>query len=130
MSEAQESNAVLEKNVKAAKMWSSGGLAYDAVSQGVSEGISHGVLRLAPQMGENILDIATGTGLTARHISRTGAKVTGVDIAQGLLDAAEQLSKEGRSAQMGSYEAGALDVLSTYREVCVDQGMSLHKERV
>ena len=59
MSEAQESNAVLEKNVKAAKMWSSGGLAYDAVSQGVSEGISHGVLRLAPRMGENILDIAT-----------------------------------------------------------------------
>lgn len=46
MSETQESNAVLEKNVKAAKMWSSGGRAYDAVSQGVSEGIRHGVASL------------------------------------------------------------------------------------
>ncbi len=58
----------------------------------------------------------------------------GSDMAYGqspaLLEAAKQLSKEGRSAQMGSYEAGALDALSTYREVCVDQGMSLHKERV
>lgn len=94
MSQTQESNAVLEKNVKAAKMWSSGGRAYDAVSQGIAEGILHGVLRLAPKKDEKILDIATGTGLTARHIGRTGAKVTGVDIAQGLLEAARQLSEE------------------------------------
>jgi ubiquinone/menaquinone biosynthesis C-methylase UbiE len=60
----------------------------------VSEGIRHGVLRLAPKKDEEIRDIATGTGLTARNISRTGAKVTGVDIAQGLLEAARQLSEE------------------------------------
>ena len=94
MSETQESNAVLEKNVKAAKMWSSGGRAYDAVSQGVSEGIRHGVLRLAPKKDEQILDIATGTGLAARQLSRAGAIVTGVDIAHGLLEAARQLSAE------------------------------------
>ncbi len=85
---------VLDKNTKAAGMWSAGGRAYDEVSQGVAEGIRHCVMRLAPKAGERILDIATGTGLTARHIGRLGAKVTGVDIADGLLDAARQLSEE------------------------------------
>jgi len=94
MSTANEDGAVLEKNVKAANMWSSGGRAYDAVSQGVAEGIRHCVMRLAPQEGEKILDIATGTGLTARTISRSGAQVTGTDIAEGLLEAAQQLADE------------------------------------
>ena len=94
MNAIDEGGAVLEKNAKVADMWSSGGRAYDEVSQGVSEGIRHCVMRLAPQKDEQVLDIATGTGLTARHISRSGAKVTGTDIAQGLLDAAHQLADE------------------------------------
>ena len=94
MSAIDEAGAVLEKNTKVANMWSSGGRAYDEISQGVSEGIRHCVMRLAPQEGERVLDIATGTGLTARHISRSGANVTGTDIAQGLLDAASQLAEE------------------------------------
>ena len=85
---------VLDKNTKAAGMWSSGGRAYDEISNGVAEGIRHTVWRLAPKENERILDIATGTGWTARHISRSGAKVTGVDIAQGLLDAAKQIAEE------------------------------------
>ena len=91
---SRDDGVVLEKNVKAAGMWSSGGRAYDEVSRGVEEGIRHCVLRLAPQKDERILDIATGTGLTARNIGRSGAKVTGVDIAQGLLDAAQEISEE------------------------------------
>ena len=94
MSAIDEAGAVLEKNAKVANMWSSEGRAYDEVSQGVSEGIRHCVMRLAPQKDERVLDIATGTGLTARHISQSGAKVTGTDIAQGLLDAASQLADE------------------------------------
>jgi ubiquinone/menaquinone biosynthesis C-methylase UbiE len=94
MNTFDEGGAVLEKNAKVADMWSSGGRAYDVVSQGVSEGIRHCVMRLTPQKKERILDIATGTGLTARHISQSGAKVTGTDIAQGLLDAARQLADE------------------------------------
>ena len=94
MNAFDEGGAVLEKNAKVADMWSSGGRAYDVVSQGVSEGIRHCVMRLTPQKKERILDIATGTGLTARHISQSGAKVTGTDIAQGLLDAARQLADE------------------------------------
>ena len=72
MSATNEDGVVLEKNAKVANMWSSGGRAYDAVSQGVAEGIRHCVMRLAPQKDENILDIATGTGLTARTISHSG----------------------------------------------------------
>ena len=94
MSATNEEGAVLEKNAKVANMWSSGGRAYDAVSEGVAEGIRHCVMRLAPQKDEKILDIATGTGFTARTISQSGAKVTGVDIAKGLLDAARQLAEE------------------------------------
>lgn len=94
MGENDGSTPVLEKNTKVANMWSSGGRAYDAVSQGVGEGIRHCVMRLAPQKDEKILDIATGTGLTARTISRSGAKVTGTDIASGLLDAARILAEE------------------------------------
>ena len=92
--DSQNDGAVLEKNTKVAGMWSSGGRAYDEVSRGVEEGIRHCVLRLAPQKDEQILDIATGTGLTARNIGRSGAEVTGVDIAQGLLDAAREISEE------------------------------------
>lgn len=91
---SQNDSAVLKKNTKVAGIWSSGGRAYDEVSRGVEEGIRHCVLRLAPQKDEQILDIATGTGLTARNICRSGAKVTGVDIAQGLLDAAREISEE------------------------------------
>ena len=94
MTASTEGRSVLDKNMKAASMWSAGGRAYDEVSRGVSEGIRHCVMRLAPVEGERILDIATGTGLTARYIGRAGAKVTGVDIADGLLDAARQLSEE------------------------------------
>jgi ubiquinone/menaquinone biosynthesis C-methylase UbiE len=94
MTVSTNDSLVLEKNTKAAGMWSSGGRAYDEVSQGVSEGIRHCVMRLDPKESERILDIATGTGLTARHIARSGAMVTGVDIANGLLEAARQLSEE------------------------------------
>lgn len=94
MTTSAEGSLVLDKNTKAASMWSSGGRAYDEVSRGVSEGIRHCVMRLDPKGGERILDIATGTGLTARYLSRSGAKVTGVDIADGLLEAARQLSEE------------------------------------
>lgn len=94
MTTSADDGLVLDKNAKAAGMWSSGGRAYDEVSQGVSEGIRHCVLRLNPKSGERILDIATGTGLTARHVARSGATVTGVDIADGLLEAAQQLSAE------------------------------------
>ena len=115
MTTSAEDSLVLDKNTKAAGMWSSGGRAYDEVSRGISEGIRHCVMRLDPKEGERILDVATGTGLTARYISHSGAKVTGVDIADGLLEAARQLSEgEGLSIdwQLGDAEKLPFDEAS------------------
>jgi SAM-dependent methyltransferase len=75
-------------NERAASVWNSGGGDYDNISRGIADSIAHCVLRLDPQPGERILDLATGTGWTSRAVARAGAKVTGVDISGELLAAA------------------------------------------
>ena len=75
-------------NERPAAVWSSGGKDYDRISRGIADSIEHCVLRLDPQLGERILDLSTGTGWTSRVVARSGALVTGVDIAGGLLDVA------------------------------------------
>ena len=75
-------------NQRPAAVWSSGGADYDQVSSGISDSISHCVLRLAPQAGERVLDLATGTGWTSRRVAACGARVVGVDIAADLIAAA------------------------------------------
>ena len=75
-------------NERAAAVWSAGGKDYDSISRGIADAIEHAVLRLNPKPGERILDLATGTGWTSRLVARRGAIVTGVDIADTLLDAA------------------------------------------
>jgi SAM-dependent methyltransferase len=72
-------------NQRPATVWSSGGELYNDISQGISDSIEHCVRRLMPRPGENILDLATGTGWTSRSLARRGAKVTGVDIAGDLI---------------------------------------------
>jgi SAM-dependent methyltransferase len=81
-------------NAKAAAMWSSGGRAYDEVSRFIAEGIEHCVIRLEPKPGERVLDVATGTGWTSRRLADHGAKVTGIDIAEGMLAAAREIAVE------------------------------------
>lgn len=83
-------------NEKAAIMWGSGGRAYDDVSRFIAEGIEHCVIRLAPTPGERVLDIATGTGWTSRRIAEHGAKVIGIDISEGMLNAARDIAGERR----------------------------------
>jgi len=75
-----------------ARMWGQPGKAYDGISFGLSDTISHSVQALWPRPGEHILDIATGTGWAARLAAWRGARVTGVDIAPGMLSAAETLA--------------------------------------
>jgi SAM-dependent methyltransferase len=75
-----------------ARMWGQPGKSYDGISFGLSDTISHTVQALWPQPGERILDIGTGTGWTARLAAWRGASVTGVDIAPGMIEAAEALS--------------------------------------
>jgi ubiquinone/menaquinone biosynthesis C-methylase UbiE len=82
------SGGIQPHNVRPAAVWSAGGQHYDRISRGIADAIEHCVLRLDPQPGERILDLATGTGWTSRVVARRGATVTGADIAEDLLDAA------------------------------------------
>lgn len=75
-----------------AKMWGAGGAGYDNVSFAISDALAHATQRLNPKPSQSILDVATGTGWSARNVARTGAQVTAVDIAPELLIAAKTLS--------------------------------------
>ena len=81
-------------NEKAAATWGSGGAAYDRVSETIADALDHLVARLDPQPGEKCLDVATGTGWTARRIKARGANVTGVDIGAGVIEAAQSLAPD------------------------------------
>ena len=85
---------VLSHNEGAAATWGSGGRDYDRISEGVSDALAHLVNRIDPQPGERFLDVATGTGWTARLLSSYGAAVTGIDIGAGVIDAAKALAPE------------------------------------
>jgi SAM-dependent methyltransferase len=88
------SSIIREHNQKAAAMWGGPGRAYNEVSRGISSAIDHCVNRLNPQEGDLVLDVATGTGWTSRQVAALGAKVIGVDIADGMLGAAKELAEE------------------------------------
>jgi ubiquinone/menaquinone biosynthesis C-methylase UbiE len=80
----------------AAKMWGRGGKHYDNVSFAVSDALAHAAQRLNATSGEHILDVATGTGWSARNVARAGAIVTAIDISPELLAAARELSAHVR----------------------------------
>lgn len=67
------------------------------------------VRRLNLRPGMRVLDVACGTGNTAIPAARTGAMVTGVDIASNLLEAARERAKsEGLSATFDEGDAEEL----------------------
>jgi SAM-dependent methyltransferase len=96
--------SVLSHNQKAGATWGSGGEAYDLISDSISDGISHLVNRIWPVPGERFLDVATGTGWTARRLAARGATVTGIDIGEGVIEAAKRLGS-GINFQVGDAEA-------------------------
>jgi SAM-dependent methyltransferase len=73
-------------------MWGQGGKAYNQVSFAISDALAHAAQRLNPKPGQVVLDVATGTGWSARNVARMGANVTAIDISPELLEAAEELS--------------------------------------
>lgn len=89
---------VQDHNKLASELWNQGGAEYDGVSYAISDALAHAAQRLWARRGERILDIATGTGWTARNVARSGASVVGVDIADDLLSAANRLSAHVRPA--------------------------------
>jgi SAM-dependent methyltransferase len=52
------------------------------------------VSELAPQPGDDWLDVGTGTGGVAQRAARRGAKVTGSDLAPALVETARRLAEE------------------------------------
>jgi ubiquinone/menaquinone biosynthesis C-methylase UbiE len=116
-------DAILAHHQSAAAMWGRGGKHYDDVSFAISDALAHAAQRLNARAGERILDVATGTGWSARNVARTGAVVTGVDISQELLAAASDLSRHVRpaieyrlaDAERLPYDDGVFDgIISTF----------------
>jgi SAM-dependent methyltransferase len=114
---------VLAHHKPAATMWGRGGRAYDEVSFAISDVLAHAAQRLNARAGERILDVATGTGWSARNAARGGAKVTGVDISPELIAAAADLSAHVRppigfrlaDAEQLPFNDGVFDgVISTF----------------
>lgn len=110
-------------NERPASVWSTGGPNYERISQGIADAIEHAVVRLDPKPGERVLDLSTGTGWASRLVARRGAQVTGVDIAEGLLDVARDKARaEGLAieyvhgdAESLPFENGEFDaVISTF----------------
>jgi SAM-dependent methyltransferase len=85
--------AIQPHNQKAAATWGSGGTAYDKISETIADSIEHVLNLLDVRPGEKVLDLATGTGWTARRLAQKGASVTGVDIGEGVIAAARDLAK-------------------------------------
>lgn len=84
--------AILAHNERAGATWGSGGEAYDRISESITDAIEHAVNRVWPTPGERFLDVATGTGWTARRLAARGAKVTGVDFGAGVIEAAKRIA--------------------------------------
>jgi SAM-dependent methyltransferase len=86
--------AIQPHNEKAATTWGSGGADYDKVSECIADSIEHLLNRLDVGLGERALDLATGTGWTARRLAQKGAQVTGIDIGAGVVEAARLLAEQ------------------------------------
>lgn len=80
---------IQQHNLRTAAVWNSGGEQYEKISQSIADAIEHCVMRLNPQPQERIIDVATGTGWTARRVAARGAQVVGVDLGADLIDAAK-----------------------------------------
>ncbi len=106
-------------NQQAAMTWGAGGSGYDKISEHVADSIEHLVRRIDPMPGERFLDVATGTGWTARRLAANGANVVGVDLGSGVIEAAKSLAPEIEfhvgDAEALAFEDESFDgVLSTY----------------
>ncbi len=79
---------VQSHNLKAQSVWNSPAGRYDDISRSIADAIEHAVERIQPKPGEQILDLATGTGWGSRIIAQRfpSAKITGADIADQMLE--------------------------------------------
>jgi len=71
-----------------------GAAPFENVVDTIADVHDHLVRELAPQSGENWLDVGTGTGAVALRAARAGAEVTGSDIAPVMIETAKRLAAE------------------------------------
>ena len=100
-------------------MWIAGD--FGEIAKSIEQGAQEFVDRLALKPGMKVLDVACGTGNLAIPAAKTGATVTGIDIAPNLIEQAiERAKAEGVDAkfEVGDAEAlpyadGEFDVVMT-----------------
>ncbi|MGK7870961.1 class I SAM-dependent methyltransferase [Falsiroseomonas sp. E2-1-a20] len=98
-------------NQKSAAVWGSGGSDYDRISETIADSIEHLLNRLDVRPGEKALDLATGTGWTARRLAQKGAKVTALDIGEGVVEAAKHLARKANlDIEFGIGDAEQVDL--------------------
>src|SRR5437763_9757579 len=79
---------------------------FGVVARTISAGAESFIAGLKIPAGTLVLDVATGTGNLAIPLARSGAVVTGVDIAPNLLDQArERAAAEGLTAHFDEADA-------------------------
>jgi SAM-dependent methyltransferase len=113
--------AIQAHNEKPAAVWGSGGAEYDLISESIADSIEHLLNRLDVRPGEQALDLATGTGWTARRLAQKGAKVTGLDIGEGVVEAAKQFARRSNlniefavgDAEKTDLPSSAFDVITS-----------------
>lgn len=71
-----------------------GSAPFEKVADEIANIHDHLVRELAPQPGEQWLDVGTGTGGVAVRAARSGALVTGSDLAPALIETAKRLAGE------------------------------------
>jgi SAM-dependent methyltransferase len=71
-----------------------GSAPFEKVASQIANIHDHLVAELAPQPGEEWLDVGTGTGGVAVRAARAGAKVTGSDLSPVLIETAKRLAQE------------------------------------
>jgi SAM-dependent methyltransferase len=71
-----------------------GSAPFEKVADQIANIHDHLVAELAPQAGEQWLDVGTGTGAVAVRAARAGAKVTGSDLSPVLIETAKRLTRE------------------------------------
>ncbi|GAA2894952.1 class I SAM-dependent methyltransferase [Streptosporangium fragile] len=100
-------------------VWGTG--PYERLPQHYQPLLDHLVRALDVRPGERVLDVATGTGALAARLARSGAEVTGVDLAPGLIETAKRLAAdegldiryEVGDAENLPYEDASFDVVAS-----------------
>jgi len=87
--------------------WTSGD--FGRIARGYELGAAQFITRLGLEAGERVLDVGTGTGNLAIPAARTGALVTGVDIAPNLISQAKtRAAAEGLAIRLDVGDAESL----------------------